>query len=233
MLVQLHQYSLWLTPMYLMSFCERYALNSSNLDHYSTEQSSVALGQRIDWDSEKFRSHMDVIQCFLYGHFYSCLALQIVSMEEWCYSAIKEHIWNIPTIFILQNVFTSKWFLDILTICMQICLTTYVAKTEKKQIHFCFPKWADIFTEKKITCTVLFALKMLVHHSACMIFWPQPTSIYWWVSVWLRISSAFSVEIPQTCTNPLTYWWGNAKKPQLLFLMNMSCLFLHNRMCMQ
>ena len=139
MLVQLHQYSLWLTPMYLMSFCERYALNSSNLDHYSTEQSSVALGQGIDWDSEKFRSHMDVIQCFLYGHFYSCLALQIVSMEEWCYSAIKEHIWNIPTIFILQNVFTSKWFLDILTICMQICLTTYVAKTEKKQIHFCFP----------------------------------------------------------------------------------------------
>ena len=70
---------------------------------------------------------------------YSCLALQIVSMEEWCYSAIKEHISKIFTIFIVQNGFPLKWFLDILIICMQICLTTDVAQTEKKQIHFCFP----------------------------------------------------------------------------------------------
>ena len=46
---------------------------------------------------------------------------------------------KILTIFILQNGFPLKWFLDILNIRMQICLTTDVAQTEKRQIRFCFP----------------------------------------------------------------------------------------------
>ena len=187
--------------MYLMSFCERYALNSSNLDHYTTEQSSVAV---VCWSRDwpmlweipiTYGCHSLSVEIL---PVHSCLALQIVSMEEWCYSAIKEHISKILTIFILQNGFPLKWFLNILIICMQICLTTDVAQTEKKQIHFCFPWYFQnglIFLLRKNNVQSFLPWRCLCIFGVCMIFWTQPAFIYWWVSAWLRICSGDTAEL--------------------------------------
>ena len=147
--------------MYLMSFCERYALNSSNLDHYTTEQSSVAVvcwsrDWPMLWEIPITYGCHSVFPLWKFCR-YSCLALQIVSMEEWVLFSYQGAHFEDFYYFHFTKWFPITmvpWYFNYMHANMSYyrCCTNR-EKANTFLLSLTFPKWADIFTEKKITCS--------------------------------------------------------------------------------